>query len=334
MRGLLGLALLAVQPSVDIGPANKTASVPALSAGQCPIRGLLQPGSAPDKRPRVLHSGPVLGFSAVPDAQETAIDAVVADYAGRIVTYAGLDMNFDLMPYGTPNAAAVVVNGRREILYNPAFFAKLNDNVCPDWGVLSVLAHEIGHHLQGHTLRYSPDPLRDELEADEFSGFILQRMGADLDDALRTAEALMPEQTTAGHPPRAQRVAAISRGWNDARAIATLPIASARQAASDRMQPQLGYIAADPDDGDPMAVVSRVDFSRDETIYLVTRGNFIIAHKGAQRYIIGRREKPVSSDYAWSFRTAYVAFDVDFAGRVYRRLPDGTPVTIGEVVAP
>ena len=50
---------------------------------------------------------------------------------------------------------------------------------------LAILAHEIGHHVNNHILNSFSISLEEkrlmELEADKFMGFILQRLGANLD---------------------------------------------------------------------------------------------------------------------------------------------------------
>ncbi len=59
------------------------------------------------------------------------------------------------------------------IEYNPMFMAMVMDSSCSNWSAISILAHEIAHHLLGHTL--DPTNVRpgDELACDRYSGFIL-----------------------------------------------------------------------------------------------------------------------------------------------------------------
>ena len=38
---------------------------------------------------------------------------------------------------------------------------------------MTLLAHEVGHHLNGHTIHRGGSTPELELEADEFAGFIL-----------------------------------------------------------------------------------------------------------------------------------------------------------------
>ena len=78
------------------------------------------------------------------------------------------------------------------------------------------MAHEIGHHLSGHTITPGGSQPPTELEADKFSGFVLYKMGSSLSDAKKALETLVPEQDGRTHPGRRKRVAAIQDGWTQA----------------------------------------------------------------------------------------------------------------------
>src|SRR5690242_17814380 len=65
----------------------------------------------------------------------------------EIIRVLGLKANFEVRAANIPNAAAVNYHGTRFILYNPAFFNELNEAAGNNWASVSVLAHEIGHHL-------------------------------------------------------------------------------------------------------------------------------------------------------------------------------------------
>jgi hypothetical protein len=116
------------------------------------------------------------------------------------------------------NAAAAIRGAERFILYNPQFMASVERAASTPWDSYSIMAHEIGHHLAGHTLRAggSQPPL--ELEADYFSGGTLSRMGASESDASAAMKRLGSPSGSATHPSRSDRLNAISRGWRDAAA--------------------------------------------------------------------------------------------------------------------
>lgn len=131
-----------------------------------------------------------------------------------IVNSVGLKPNFEIREANISNAAAVSYKGRRFILYDAKFIERIQKASKTDWAGVSILAHEIGHHLNGHTLlgKESKEPAL-ELEADEFSGFIMRQMGASLEDALKAMKLISNEKGSATHPPRKARLAAIERGY-------------------------------------------------------------------------------------------------------------------------
>ncbi|MCZ4317499.1 DUF4292 domain-containing protein [Aequorivita viscosa] len=104
-------------------------------------------------------------------------------------------------------------NKERFILYDNAFFDRITQETSNDWAAISILAHEVGHHLNGHALNDEGSKHQWELEADEFSGFILARMGSNLEDAQSAVSSLKNENATATHPAKADRLAAVEKGW-------------------------------------------------------------------------------------------------------------------------
>jgi hypothetical protein len=112
------------------------------------------------------------------------------------------------------NAAAVTYQNQRYILYNPSFINQLDNSANDNWASISVLAHEIGHHILGHTLDGRGSQIPKELEADEFSGLVLKRMGATLQQAQLAMQLISPDYASATHPGKNDRLTAIAKGWN------------------------------------------------------------------------------------------------------------------------
>jgi uncharacterized protein (TIGR02145 family) len=86
-----------------------------------------------------------------------------------------------------------------------------------DWPTLTILAHELGHHMNNHLTNPLPDATRRgmELEADETAGFLLYLMGGGLEQG-KLAFREASETGSYTHPPRAQRHEALARGYADA----------------------------------------------------------------------------------------------------------------------
>jgi len=137
----------------------------------------------------------------------------------EIMRFTGLPQNFKVVEGKVPNAAALIVIGKdrvpqRIIAYNPAFMERVRvATESSDWAAVSIMAHEIGHHLSGHTLTPGGSQPPTELEADRFSGFVLFKMGATLADAQTAISTLVPEADGPTHPGRAKRLVAIQSGW-------------------------------------------------------------------------------------------------------------------------
>ena len=135
----------------------------------------------------------------------------------------GLKPNFILRPCNDiNNALAATVNGQRFILYDPKFMSNLGQGN-KYWSNLFILAHEVAHHLNNHTIdwillknnntssRTLEQNRKYELEADEFAGFILAKLGATY---LETTEIIsnLPEMTVeTTHPFPSKRLKAVKK---------------------------------------------------------------------------------------------------------------------------
>lgn len=139
----------------------------------------------------------------------------------EIMNAVGLRSNFTLKPANVDNLEAAVSRHKRYILYNPEFISWLNKATNDKWAVIALLAHEIGHHLNGHTLKKRGISLL-ELEADEFAGFVLNKMGASLEQSQRVMYYVAKARESDTHPARADRMLAIKRGWSKAMAPAEI----------------------------------------------------------------------------------------------------------------
>lgn len=145
-----------------------------------------------------------------------------ADHAlNKIMNLTGLPSNFVIKAADVENASATIIcpdktNCVRYIFYNQAFMRKIKSETNTHYAELSILAHEIGHHLSGHTLLASSNPHDQELEADKFSGFVIYKMGGTLENAQSAIRSLSSEYGSFSHPPKSARLAAISNGWFEA----------------------------------------------------------------------------------------------------------------------
>lgn len=155
------------------------------------------------------------GGGTPPIVMTFASDTEAETAVKEIVEASGLTQNFVIRASGVENAAAAMDGPRRFLLYNQAFFHKMRQATGTRWAAMSVMAHEIGHHLNSHTLEPKREP-KYEIEADYFSGFILQQLGASLSDAHAALNYLPTSDGSATHPPKHDRLAAVANGWTKA----------------------------------------------------------------------------------------------------------------------
>jgi hypothetical protein len=133
-----------------------------------------------------------------------------------ILDHTGVCPNFEIRNANVSNAKAVIRDNQRLILYNEEYIRTINQKGRTNWAGIGVLAHEIGHHLNGHTIYFDRSDYEAELEADNFAGFILRKMGASLSQAQSAINAVSKEKSTKTHPGKSTRLVAIEAGWQKA----------------------------------------------------------------------------------------------------------------------
>jgi tetratricopeptide (TPR) repeat protein len=152
-------------------------------------------------------------------------DAEAENALDRILSVIGASKRFVLQPCDNiNNAVAVSYKGVRYILYDKAFMNSLASG--NDWGNLFILAHEVGHHVNGHSLDlvlYAAEAVeaetltskrQQELEADEFAGFVLGKLGASLSETTSVLNSLSNDRddTYSTHPSKSKRLLAVNAG--------------------------------------------------------------------------------------------------------------------------
>ncbi|MEL6557310.1 MAG: hypothetical protein AAFQ94_03950 [Bacteroidota bacterium] len=145
------------------------------------------------------------------------------DTVEEIMSQVGLTPNFIVKECANiGNAGAVIdrtdgiIDTVRYLLINRTFLEGINLKSKTNWAAVSVIAHEIAHHLNGHTLSDLGSRPSKELECDEFAGFILKKMGASLDETLAGIRSMPFTSRSETHPPTDQRISALEKGWKNA----------------------------------------------------------------------------------------------------------------------
>ena len=281
------------------------------------------------------------GDELVDDVYSFASDQDARNAIKRIVEHTGIEPNFIILAANVPNATATIVGEQRAIFYNQEFMLRIKDATNTDWAAISILAHEIGHHLQGHTIQSRGSRPEIELEADKYSGFVLQKMGATLDQALTAMNTFGSDQGSATHPPRSARLAAITNGWRNAASIYSnppdtdtppekTPVPQPPSVSPQHPQPSpVTSIPSTPQ------YVARCVFINDPVAYFVTsRDDIVGVLQNGQVILVGKRIAPIYPGFAWMYQTAYVTYGVGANGVIYSRTPNGMPFQVGYVTNP
>ncbi len=157
-------------------------------------------------------------------SDEDAVDAV-----DKIFTVIGASQKPILQACSNiNNAVAAVYKGQRYILYDREFMNSLSNGTSKYWTNMFILAHEVGHHINGHSLDivlYANDIIdpktleekrKQELEADEFAGFVLGKLGSSLSQIEKVLSNLpsIANEKTSTHPSKNKRIQAVRNGYN------------------------------------------------------------------------------------------------------------------------
>jgi len=114
--------------------------------------------------------------------------------------------------------------GKFFILFNPTWLGVLYKRDSKSlWVLRAILAHETGHIELGHTTKYKKSEPPMELEADEFAGQLLAKMGAKLTDVEEAYNSRLFQDIQQGtsHPPLNQRLERVKRGWQQIQSTKT-----------------------------------------------------------------------------------------------------------------
>lgn len=240
-------------------------------------------------------------------------EAAAKEAVHRIVRYSGLTPTFVVIEDDQVRTAVAYIKGKdRVIAYNPVFITAILDSSHTDWSAVSILAHEIAHHLLGHTLDPEAVHPGDELACDSYSGFVLQRMGVAQADAIAAMEVAGNVHGTRQHPPRHARVAAISQGWEEGerQALGTtpLPFAVARS---------FQYVVAFVGDRN--------------TYYVDEKGCLVWFNDHAEPIEFGACTRLPQGDPVFELTWQDLAFSVDRRNIIWRRTAHGMPMQVGRM---
>ncbi len=227
----------------------------------------------------------------------------------EIISVMNLKVNFEVREANVPNAGAVVYNNKRFILYNPSFIKQIDRAAKTDWASISILAHEIGHHVLGHTFKSGGNLYQQELDADQFSGMALKKMGATLEESQAAMILVASDRASATHPARISRLDAIAKGWYKVAAPENSDVASAKAtqpitttSVSERSSVS---VASEKRNSRESVISDRnilvdVKFSIDKNNeYFITVQNNVVRWDGNNLDVVGKLGKLKNPDYPY-----------------------------------
>lgn len=202
------------------------------------------------------------GFITPPTSLRSNFASVyeASSYINNMLDHINWQQNFQVREQnGINNAYATIIRNQRYIVYDNRFLERLDSYAGTKWASISVLAHEMGHHYYNHMLSGSGSTPPKELEADFFSGYVMAKMGASLEEAKAAMSKIASPQASSSHPAKADRLDLITKGWNAANNNQT---ASRNPAPAPQPNPQ------------PQGKTEPVDNSNDASwIHLSVYGN-------------------------------------------------------------
>lgn len=247
-------------------------------------------------------------------------DMAAKEAVGKIIRYTGLVPNFTVTSGTVPTVLAYVKGGKRYIAYNPDFIRRLKHKTNTDWAAVSAVAHEIGHHLSGHTMGNQKSNPGDELAADKFSGFILHQMGATLDEAQAALSSITYSYDSLLYPPKSARLSAVEGGWKEAKMLVNVKA----YRVVDSVLPQ--------DTTPPVRLVFKCRFKDDDNLYFVDEENRIIWFDNyGKPIIIGHTAESENSRYEWIYSYGDQVYGIDKKQQIWYESSPGVMAIIGRV---
>lgn len=161
-------------------------------------------------------------------SKDTSFSAMFSmqDILQQIKNVADVNENFEIKEANVLNIEATIKHKKKYILYNSGFISSLNSVSRDNWAVIALIAHEMGHHIIGHTKKKGGSKPHLELEADEYAGAVLYKLGATLEQSQNVMFFIAKAGSSRTHPGRDARLIAIEKGWRRAAALQEITAAN------------------------------------------------------------------------------------------------------------
>lgn len=247
----------------------------------------------------------------------------------NIIRETGLAQNFVILPGNVKNVVAYVQDNERILEYNPEFMTQLEGDT--NWHGISVLAREIGHHLSHHELKNGTSTIAEDLEADRYAGFVLQKMGASLDEAIQALENLNANEKNKGASVNA-RISALTQGWTNSKMLSsdtTSIIANVEKSANTAEEDKNHIVAKRNAKQD---YLYQVFLAIDTNFYYINEKDIVFQEKGGKYNNVGEKRESNKPGFDWIFIKGEASYGVDVKGRLWAFSTDGKFHVVGQAV--
>ena len=245
-----------------------------------------------------------------------------------VIRETGLAQNFIIIPGDVDDVIAYIENNERVLSYNPNFMKQVQND--SNWVGISVLARQIGHHLGNHELKNGKPSAEEELDADRYAGFVLQKMGATMQDAIHALEEGLKDKTDFA-VNKNKRIAAMVEGFNKAKSLSmdtvvvnkikipeTEKVSTTEKKVNAKKQPEYVY---------------KVYLAIDNKFYYIDEQDAVFEEKENGTYIkVGEKRSSTRPGFDWLFTKGENSYGVDLKGRLWVFSTEGNFKVIGQAV--
>lgn len=240
----------------------------------------------------------------------------------NIIRETGLAQNFVILPGDVNNVKAYIEDNERILEYNPDFMEKLQGDT--NWHGISVLARQIGHHLSQHDLEGGTASIDEEIEADKYAGFVLYKMGASLDDALKALESAISEDSLGRGISKNSRLVSLSKGWNDAKTLMTNDTVIVAEISKDTTSVKEVEVKVGEDVVEGPEFSYNVYLAIDKTMYFIDDENVVFQEIKGKMVAVGLKKDSDKPGFNWIFMKEGDSYGVDLKGRLWAYSTEGT----------
>lgn len=251
----------------------------------------------------------------------------------NVIRETGLAQNFVILPGNVAKVTAYIEDNERILEYNPEFMQKLEGDT--NWHGISVLAREIGHHLSNHQLENGEASIEEELEADKYAGFVLQKMGASLDEAISALEKAASEDSSSISSLNA-RLASLSSGWKNAELLSNDTTALVAK-VDENQQVTISVeepAAIAPEEKEPVKpeYAYQIFLAVDTSFYFINDNNAVFAETKGKFVNVGEKKDSNKPGFDWIFVKGEDSYGVDVKGRLWAFSFDGNFHVVGQAI--